>query len=539
MIASVFSASARRTGAGLLACWLLLLALAAVRPLALPDEGRYAEISRWMLVSGDWLVPRLDGLPFFHKPPLLHWLQAGAMALLGVHPWVVRLVPALAAGLMLAGLLAAARRLAGEGIARRAAWMLAASAGFLLGGQYANHDMLVAAWIASAIWCFALAFLQADAAGRPHAGWARAGFAACALGVMTKGLIGLLLPGLVLLLWIGATRRWRQLPRLPWAGGLALFAAIAVPWFVLAAQRYPGLWAYQFGVQQFGRFTGRSFNNPEPWWFHLAVLALLMFPWSFLLPFGRPVAVAKVHAAIRNIANETILLCWIWLLALLLFFSIPHSKLIGYILPTLPPTALLAAAGWERLAAGRPRAARAFPAAVALALAGSVAFSFGFARHVNDKLSGAAARALACRAAPGEPVYLAPGTGYPHDLPFIAQTDAPLRVVQDWPRLRGQVRDDWRRELLDAAAFEPAQAAALLLTPPALAAAANLPRRWLLTSPPGPRETHPLPPPPPGWRRVWQDAQWTLWQSAPEGPEAAQHERLPGCDDEGDDQRRP
>ncbi len=74
---------------------LFLLVLAALRPLALPDEGRYAEVGRWMAVSGDWLTPRLDGIPFFHKPPLLYWLEAAAMSVLGATPWVARLVVAL------------------------------------------------------------------------------------------------------------------------------------------------------------------------------------------------------------------------------------------------------------------------------------------------------------------------------------------------------------------------------------------------------------------------------------------------------------
>jgi len=113
----------------------LLLALAALRPLSVPDEGRYAEISRWMLVSGDWLVPRLDGLPFFHKPPLLHWLQASSMAVLGVSPWAARLVPAAAALLMVVGLYLAARRISSTAVARRAALMLAASGCFLVGGS--------------------------------------------------------------------------------------------------------------------------------------------------------------------------------------------------------------------------------------------------------------------------------------------------------------------------------------------------------------------------------------------------------------------
>ena len=74
-----------RTGWAVLACFAVLLALAALRPMAVPDEGRYGEIGRWMLQSGDWLTPRLNGIPFFHKPPYLYWLEAGAMALLGVH----------------------------------------------------------------------------------------------------------------------------------------------------------------------------------------------------------------------------------------------------------------------------------------------------------------------------------------------------------------------------------------------------------------------------------------------------------------------
>ena len=92
------------------ALWALLLVLAAVRPLALPDEGRYSEVGRWMLMSGDWLTPRLNGIPFFHKPPLLHWLQAASMAVFGVGAWAARLVPAAHAGLMLLTVYLTARR---------------------------------------------------------------------------------------------------------------------------------------------------------------------------------------------------------------------------------------------------------------------------------------------------------------------------------------------------------------------------------------------------------------------------------------------
>jgi 4-amino-4-deoxy-L-arabinose transferase-like glycosyltransferase len=155
--------------------WLLLLLMAAMRPLAVPDEGRYGEVGRWMLQSGDWLTPRLNGLPFFHKPPLLHWLQMVSLATFGVNELALRLVPALHAGLMLVALYLSARTISTETIARRAVLMLGTSLTFLVGGQYVNHDMLVATWIGLAIWCFAFSFMAGD---KPNALLARLGFAA-------------------------------------------------------------------------------------------------------------------------------------------------------------------------------------------------------------------------------------------------------------------------------------------------------------------------------------------------------------------------
>ena len=197
---------------------LALWVLAWFRPLALPDEGRYGDVGRFMMISGDWLAPRLDGIPFFHKPPLLHWLQAAALSLAGVHPWVSRWVPVLHAVLMIAVMAWATRRLWSEQVALRATWMLGTSLAFLIGGQYINHDMLVAAWISVAIWCFALSMLHGD---RPCPQLARMGFVACGLGVLAKGLIGLVLPGLVMVVWVTLMRLWRKALHLPWISGLA------------------------------------------------------------------------------------------------------------------------------------------------------------------------------------------------------------------------------------------------------------------------------------------------------------------------------
>eukprot|EP01030_Chromulinospumella_sphaerica_P006142 gene6142-6003_t len=139
-----------------IACiWLLLLVLALIRPLSLPDEGRYADIGRWMFISDDWLVPRLNGIPFFHKPPLLYWLQAEVFHLAGVHVWTARLVTAVHALIMLTGVYLGVRRILGEITARKVSLVLGTSVGYLVGGQYINHDFLVATWITVAIGLFA------------------------------------------------------------------------------------------------------------------------------------------------------------------------------------------------------------------------------------------------------------------------------------------------------------------------------------------------------------------------------------------------
>ncbi len=506
--------------------WLALLALAALRPLAVPDEGRYGEIGRWMLQSGDWLTPRLNGLPFFHKPPYLYWLEASSLAVFGIHELALRLVPALHAGLMLVALYVAARAISSEPIARRAALMLGTSLGFLIGGQYINHDMLVAAWIGVAIWCFAFAFM---AGARPNAVLARLGFAACAMGMLSKGLIGIALPGLVILVWLLWTRQFKKVLYLPWFSGLALFGLIALPWFIVAQQEYPGLFDYMFVGQQFNRYTAASYNNPQPWWFYLAALALLLFPWVFFALREVSVRAGAAPAPKLPAAGPWRSLCWIWVLVIVLFFSVPNSKLIGYILPVLPPLALLATLGWESVMARRRSANKVFAALVLVNATLALALVTQVGSVTREGRAQDVALVLACAAAPGEAVYVS--GAYPYDLPFYAQTRRALIVVERWADLRQNAGDGWQRELFEGADFD-AQAAQVLQSPPALAVAGAVPGNWLVT-----RAGNHLGESVPGWNAFYQGAGWTLFRSsdplAAKRPVATEQKGLPGCKDQG------
>ena len=509
----------------MLGCWLVLLLLAALRPLAVPDEGRYGEVGRWMLQSGDWLTPRLNGIPFFHKPPYLYWLEAISLAGFGVNELALRLVPALHVGLMLVALYLSARAGGGELLARRAAIMLGSSLAFLLGGQYINHDMLVATWIGVAIWCFAFAFMAGD---KPDATLARFGFVACALGMLSKGLIGIALPGMVLLVWLLWTRQLRKILYLPWLSGLALFAGIALPWFVVAQQKYPQLFNYMFIGQQFNRYTAATYNNPQPWWFYLAAVGLLLFPWVFFAvnPLGRKVQAQP--SAVPSLGQSWLSLCWIWAGVIIAFFSVPHSKLIGYVLPVMPALALLSAQGWQRSMAQRRHAGRIFAALCALNVGIALLIVTQVGPITRDSRTQDVARVLACAQRSGDTVYVT--DAYPYDLPFYAQARKPMVVLEDWPALRQESGDGWQRELFEGADFD-AQAAKVLRLPTELTSAGTQTGNWLVARI-GSKSTDGLI----GWKSYFQGAGWTLYQSAgasaPERPEAAEHKGLPGCKDQ-------
>ena len=437
---------------GLLALWLLITL--GLRPLLLPDEGRYANVARDMLLSGDPLVPLLNGLPFFHKPPLMYWLDMAAMALLGVNPFSARFAPFVGAWVMGAALFFAVRRWHGPLLARRTLLVLATCPFFFIGAQYANLDMLVGGLITATV----LAFARALDGEVRSLRWLLIAWACAAASVLAKGLIGvLLLPALVIGPWLLARRRWRDVLWLLHPAGLLVFAALALPWFVAMQWRYPGFFDYFIVEQHFRRFAQASFNNVHPAWFYVAVLPALTLPWSLWLP-----------AALRNAWRERagpqrarLALCAWWIVAVVGFFSLPSSKLVGYVLPALAPWCLLLslavvpyqrAARWALVTAGV-----ACLAIVVLLASPTLMAALKLAPPASSK---AAAAVLAAQIAPGDRVVFVDEMFY--DLPFYAGLKQTPVVASDWADPALPLRDNWRKELFDAARFNPARGRELL-----------------------------------------------------------------------------
>jgi hypothetical protein len=429
---------------GLLLCAFVWLAVTAwLRPLAVPDEGRYVGVAWDMLRTGDWLVPKLDGLPYFHKPPLFYWLTAAALSVSDSSLLAARIAPWVGGCLAAASLFLFVRRWVGRDAAVTALIAIATAPLFFFGSQYANLDMLVAGCITATILAFAHAALLDE--GDPQRKTALfAAYALCALGVLAKGLIGIVFPGMVLFLWLAWEWRWMTMLRLLWLPGIVLFFVVASPWFVAMQDRFPDFMHYFFVVQHFQRFASAGFNNPQPFWFYVAVLVVLVLPWTLWLSRARVLAWRGASIDVR--ARRLML---VWLASITLFFSLPASKLVGYILPVVAPLIYLAVD--IAMQSGKPQLRRATAVAAAvLCLVAAVVIDFKSDRSQID-----IGQVLRERMQPGDPVIAL--DEYRFAIPFEARLQSPMLVVSDWSPKSVASRDNWRRELADAAVFAPSQ----------------------------------------------------------------------------------
>lgn len=443
-----------------LAVFLWLAMLAWARPLMLPDEGRYVGVAWEMLRSHDWLTPTLNGLPYFHKPPLFYWITASSLSLFGLHELPARLASLMGAWLGAMALFLLVRKWSGERIANTSLLVLLCQPLFYVGAQFANLDMLVAGLITATVCLLADAALSIE--HREPGSKALAGAYACAaLGVLAKGLIGFVLPALVIGLWLVLRRQWRTLWALLWWPGAVIFALLAAPWFLAMHQRFPAFLDYFFVVQHFQRFAGSGFNNAQPLWFYPAALALLMAPW---LPWLRPLL---ARAARGQAAPAPLRELWLaWIVVVVVFFSIPRSKLIGYVLPAVPPLAALMAEG---IAAWKARAGpRHAPWRMACSMTISLLTTFAvvtwLAMHPTRSTK-PLAQDLRHAMAQGEHVVML--EDYYFDVPFYAGLKTPVAIVDEWDGA-GARRDNWRKELADAGRFAPGVAHAVLQPAPGL-----------------------------------------------------------------------
>jgi 4-amino-4-deoxy-L-arabinose transferase-like glycosyltransferase len=309
------------------------------RTLTRPDEGRYSEIPREMAVTGDWVTPRLNDLKYFEKPPLQYWATAFAFTTFGEHNWTARAWPALTGLIGLLFVFLIGRRLYGLQTAIAATAILASSLWYFAIAHVNTLDMGLTCWMTLTLAGFLFAERPEATKGERFAGM-HAAWAGMALAVLSKGLIGIVLPGGVLFFYSLWQRDLKMWDRLHIGTGLLLFFAIVTPWFVWVQARNPEFGEFFFFHEHLARFISTTHRREGAWWYFVPILLAGLAPWTLLF-LSRLRHVWAVIAAPKPFHPERLLV--VWCVFIFAFFSVSGSKLPSYIVPIFPALALLMA----------------------------------------------------------------------------------------------------------------------------------------------------------------------------------------------------
>ncbi|WP_319406310.1 phospholipid carrier-dependent glycosyltransferase [uncultured Desulfosarcina sp.] len=303
------------------------------RPMVVPDEVRYGEISREMIATGDWIVPRLNGLRYFEKPVMGYWLNGLSMLAFGENPFAVRFPSAVAAGL-----------------SALMVWLLMRRTGSILAppifltcflvvgtGVFSVLDGMLTMFLTMAMTAF---FFACDA---PRRSWKEKGLLAlfgmlCGMAFLTKGFLAFAVPVVAIVPYMFWAGRWKDLFRMA-AIPIAAAVLVSLPWAVAVHLKEPDYWNYFFWQEHIKRFMAEDAQHKATFWTYFLAFPVAALPWSPLIP-------ASVLGMDRSRARTPLFryaLCWF--VFPFLFFSAASGKLLTYILPCFPPFAILLTEG--------------------------------------------------------------------------------------------------------------------------------------------------------------------------------------------------
>ena len=322
------------------------------------DEAFYAESAREMVESGDWLTPHFNYEPRFQKPPLYYWVTAALFAVGGPHELSARLFAALAGVGLVMVTTACGRRWYDESVGLLAGAITATSFGYFALARMSLPDLPLAFFVTCAIWTAFVATLERERNPRQ---WLLYAATAAALGFLVKGPLALVLPLMVVVPILLMERRSFNVSFSDVVLAGLLFLGIAVPWYVAMWAQHGTEYLTGFFVgDNFERFATDRFNDPRPWWFYLPIAAGGLLPWTPLaLTWLGPVL--HFLARRRDIGTLDLRLL-LWAALPLVFFMLSVGKQPRYILPLLPPLAILLASSviertseWRSLDGARRR----------------------------------------------------------------------------------------------------------------------------------------------------------------------------------------
>jgi 4-amino-4-deoxy-L-arabinose transferase-like glycosyltransferase len=299
-----------------------------------PDEGRNAEKAREILILNDWLTPHENFYPVLDKPIFFYWLIALSYKFFGVSEWAARLPSALSALGCVGLIYYFVRRRWGQWEALWSGLILLGSVEFFILSRVVIFDMSLAFFLTLAL-CAFYEVAHSDNVNRRRV-LCVVLYAALGVATLIKGLVGVVVPGMIIFFYLLSTKGWSILRHIYLIPGTILFAAIAAPWYLQMDAVHPGYLKYYLWDEHFGRFASGDFDRTEPWYYFIFVGLVGFLPWTMALPF-----VATQYRK-KTLDDKTLFLI-VWLASPFLFFSASNAKLPHYILPIFPALAILTA----------------------------------------------------------------------------------------------------------------------------------------------------------------------------------------------------
>lgn len=315
------------------------------RAIMIPDEARYAEIPREMIISGDWVSPQLNDLRYFEKPVFGYWLTAISMQLFGDNAFAMRLPSALSAGLSAFAVFLLLHRFARRpGTALTGAMIYLSMLGVYLIGTVNILDSVFSFLLTAAFVSFYFSHRE-NSPGKRLLQLILLGIF-CGMAFLAKGFLAFALLGSVIGLYVILQGRWQELFSRGWIALLAALAVIA-PWAIMVHLQEPEYWHYFFWEEHVKRFASEEAQHDEPFWFYLMYLPLLALPWIAQLPLA-------LKSLLKNDESKQLALYAVfWCLLPFVFFSVARGKLPTYVLPCLAPLSVMLAIGMENYLANK------------------------------------------------------------------------------------------------------------------------------------------------------------------------------------------
>jgi len=310
-----------------------------------PVEPRYAEIARMMFLKGQWLVPTVNGNLYTDKPILYFWLALiGAKMFGAVNEWTVRLPAALGGVGFVVATYLIGRDLISSRVGFVSAVILATAMRVLWEARWAHVDTVFCAFFIFAIYFGARTVLRK---GSPNE--VLLSYLFIALATLTKGLIGVVLPGLIFLGFMLVCRDWSMIPRMKLYWGIPIFFLVAAPWFYAVNQATDGKWLADFiYIHHIRRYTAGS-GHRQPFYYYLTTLPADFLPWTiFIVP-----ALSAYRPLRSRLTDPVVQFFLVWFAAVFLFFSFSDTKRDLYLLPLLPTLALFLGRYFDDLTHGR------------------------------------------------------------------------------------------------------------------------------------------------------------------------------------------